>query len=519
MSSNTRAYQSGNNSIPYSLQGNNLILAALLLAAANFVVVLDMTVANVAVPHIAGGLAISATEGTYVITSYAVAEAITVPLTGWLTKRFGTLKTFTTCIMLFGLFSVLCGCANSLETLVSGRILQGLVGGPIMPLSQTLLMQIFPKEKRGAAIGLWSMTTLIAPVLGPIVGGYICDNWGWAFIFYINIPIAFFCGIAVLKLLRSFETKIIKEKIDFVGLILLAVWVSALQLMLDKGKSYDWFESNMIWAFLIITLIGFASFMIWEFTHDKPIVNMRVFRHRGYCASVVTISLAFGAYFGSVILTPLWLQTYMGYTATESGFTTAATGIFALIAAPFAARYAQKCDLRILVFCGVIWLAAFTYIRAFGTTDMTYAQIAIPMLIQGIGLPFFFVPLTGLALASVNPDETASAAGLMSFIRSLSGAFATSVITTAWDNKTNIFKSELVGRVASPNQIAVSLGDTSAAGQQAALYILDQNVQSQAIMLATNQIFMIVAFTFSFAAFTIWFAPKPTHHADTSNAH
>jgi len=519
MSSSTTVSKAAINANPYSLDGNNVLFAALLLAVANFVVVLDMTVANVAVPHIAGGLAISANEGTYVITSYAVAEAITVPLTGWLTKRFGTLRTFTTCVMLFGLFSALCGCANSLETLVMGRILQGLVGGPIMPLTQTLLMQIFPKEKRGAAIGLWSMTTLIAPVLGPIVGGYICDNWGWGFIFYVNIPIAFFCGIAVLKLLRAFETKIIKEKIDFVGLILLAVWVSALQIMLDKGKSYDWFESHVIWTFLIIAIIGFASFMIWEFTTDKPIVNMRVFRHRGYCASVATISLAFGAYFGSVILTPLWLQTYMGYTATESGFTTAATGVLALIAAPFAARYSQKYDLRKLVCGGIIWLAAFTYIRAFGTTDMTYAQIAIPMLIQGIGLPFFFVPLTGLALGCVNSDETASAAGLMSFIRSLSGAFAASIVTTAWDNKTSVFKSDLVGRVASPDQIAISLGDTSAAGQKAALYILDQNVQSQAIMLATNHIFMIVAFAFSFAALTIWFAPKPAHRADTSNAH
>jgi DHA2 family multidrug resistance protein len=503
----------------YSLQGNGLIVAALLLAAANFVVVLDMTVANVAVPHIAGGLAISANEGTYVITSYAVAEAITVPLTGWLSRQFGTLKTFTTCVMLFGLFSALCGFANSIETLVAGRILQGLVGGPIMPLSQTMLMQIFPKEKRGSALGLWSMTTLIAPVLGPVVGGYICDNWGWSFIFFINIPIAIVGSVTVWNLLRSFETAIFKEKIDFVGMLLLIVWVSALQLMLDKGKSYDWFESGLIWAFLIAAVIGFIAFMIWEFTHERPIVNMKVFRHRGYCASVLSISFAFGAYFGSVVLTPLWLQTYMGYTAVESGLTSAATGVLAMIVAPFAAKYAQKFDPRMLVFGGVVWLGAFTYIRAFGTTDMTYAQIAIPMLIQGIGLPFFFIPLTGLALASVDPDETASAAGLMSFLRSLSGAFATSIVTTAWDNKANEFRNDLVGRVVSPEQVAISLGDTSPAGQNMALYILDQNVQSQAIMLATNQIFLVVACTFVFAALTIWLAPKPMRRADTSNAH
>ena len=507
------------NAATYSLEGNGLIIAALLLAAANFVVVLDMTVANVAVPHIAGGLAVSANEGTYVITSYAVAEAITVPLTGWLSRQFGTLKTFTTCVMLFGLFSALCGFANSIETLVAGRILQGLVGGPIMPLSQTMLMQIFPKEKRGAALGLWSMTTLMAPVLGPVVGGYICDNWGWAFIFYINIPIAMLCSLTVMNLLRPFETTIFKEKIDFIGLLLLVAWVAALQIMLDKGQSYDWFESSLIWGLLVAAIVGFIAFMIWELTHERPIVNMRVFRHRGYCASVLNISFAFGAYFGSVVLTPLWLQTYMGYTAVESGFATAATGVLALVAAPFAAKYSQKYDPRVLVFCGVIWLGAFTYLRAFGTTDMTYAQIAIPMLIQGIGLPFFFVPLTGLALASVDADETASAAGLMSFLRSLSGAFAASIVITAWDDKATVFRSDLVGRAASPEQIAISLGDTSSAGQNIALHILDQNVQSQAIMLATNQIFLIVACTFVFAALTIWLAPKPNRRADTSNAH
>lgn len=355
-----------NNTVPSSMQGNNLIMAAFLLAAANFVVVLDMTIANVAVPHIAGGLAISANEGTYVITSYAVAEAITVPLTGWLSRQFGALKTFSMCVMLFGLFSALCGFANSIETLVAGRIFQGLVGGPIMPLSQTILMQIFPKEKRGTALGLWSMTTLIAPVLGPVVGGYICDNWGWAFIFFINIPIAIVGSLTVWNMLRAFETTIFKEKIDVVGLLLLITWVSALQLMLDEGKSYDWFESRVIWTLCITAIIGFISFLIWEFTHEHPIVNIKIFRHRGYCASVLSISFTFGAYFGSVVLTPLWLQTYMGYTAVESGFVAASTGVLALFLSPFAAKYAQRFDARKLVFGGILWLGAFTYIRAFG---------------------------------------------------------------------------------------------------------------------------------------------------------
>lgn len=495
------------------LKGGQLVTAGLLLAAANFLVVLDTTIANVSVPHIAGGLAVSSNEGTYVITSYAVAEAITVPLTGWLAGRFGTVKVFTVSMLLFGLCSLLCAMSFSLGFLVMGRVFQGLAGGPLMPLSQTLLMRIFPKEKQSAAIGLWSMTTLVAPILGPIVGGYICDNWGWPFIFYINVPIAALCSFAAWEMLKPFETKTLKSRIDFIGLGLLVVWVSALQIMLDEGKNLDWFGSWEITALAVAAAIGFAAFLIWEFTEKHPIVDLRVFRHRGYSASVLTISLAFGAFFSSVVLTPLWLQGYMGYTATWSGFTTAATGCLAVVAAPFAAMLSNKVDSRILVFCGVLWLGLVTLARSFGTTDMTYAQIAFPLLVQGIGMPFFFVPLTGLALASVNPEETASAAGLMSFVRTVSGAFATSIVTTAWDNDASRYKSELAGLATAPDTAGLT------GTQEQGVNLLDQMVQSQSIMLATNHIFLLASIAFIFAACAIWLAPKPKRKADTSAAH
>ena len=493
------------------LTGSKLFFAGLLLAASNFIVVLDMTIANVSVPHIAGGLAVSPNEGTYVITSYAVAEAITVPLTGWLASRFGTVRVFTIAMFMFGLCSLLCGLANSIGFLVIARILQGFAGGPLMPLSQTLLLRVFPKEKQGAAMGLWAMTTLLAPVLGPVVGGHISDNWGWPFIFYINIPLAAVAGFAIWKMLQLFETKIVKAKIDYVGLILLITWVASLQLMLDEGKKLDWFASTEIWVLMITAVVGFASFVIWELTQPDPIVDLRVFRHRGFSASVLTISLAFGAFFGSVVLTPLWLQTYMGYTAEWSGLTTCALGILAVVAAPFAAKLSTKYDPRYLVFFGVMWLGCWTFVRSFGTTDMTHWQVSIPMLIQGLGMPFFFVPLTGLALASVLERETASAAGLMSFLRTLAGAFATSIVTTSWENDASRYKAELAGKVVMPPELAQS-GDT-------AIAMLDQMVQSQAVMLATNHIFLVSACTFVFAALAIWFAPKPTRVADTSQAH
>jgi DHA2 family multidrug resistance protein len=487
------------------LTGKQQVFAGMLLAAANLVVVLDMTIANVSVPHIAGGLAISSNEGTYVITSYAVAEAISVPLTGWLASRFGTVRVFSTSILLFGLFSAMCGLAMNLGFLVAGRVLQGLAGGPLMPLSQTLLMLIFPKEKQMTAMAIWSMTTLIAPILGPIVGGFICDTWGWPWIFLINIPLAILCSAGAWLTLKRFETPTIKAKIDLVGLSLLIVFVSALQLMLDEGQKWDWFASNEIIALCVIFVVGLIAFLIWELTEKNPIVDLQVFAYRGYSVSVFTISLTFGAFFGSLVLTPLWLQTNMGYTATSSGLVMAMNGIFALMAAPFAAMLSNKIDLRKLVSIGILWLAFITFMRSFNNSDMTFMQIALPLLFQGAAMPFFFIPLSGLALSSVNPNQIASAAGLMNFTRTLAGAFATSIVTTAWDTQATINRTELVSAMQPHPEIPVPF--------------LNHLVESQSIVLATNHIFLCVSLILVGAAMVVWLAPKPSQMADLGKVH
>jgi DHA2 family multidrug resistance protein len=488
-----------------TLVGSKLALAGILLAASNFIVVLDMTIANVSVPNIAGGLAVSSNEGTYVITSYAVAEAITVPLTGWLAARFGTVRVFALGILLFGLCSFLCGIANSLGFLVTGRILQGLSGGPLMPLSQTLLMVIFPKEKRMTAMAIWGMTTLIAPILGPIVGGYICDNWGWSWIFFINIPLAVGCSAAVWMLLKPFETETIKAKIDVVGLLLLVVFVASLQLMLDEGQKLDWFSSTEMIVLLLTFIVGFIAFIIWEMTEANPIVDLQVFKYRGYTVSVITASLTFGAFFGSIVLTPLWLQTNMGYTATWSGLTMAANGIFAIIAAPFAAKLAVKVDQRKLISMGVLWLGFITFLRSFGNSDMTYAQIAVPLLFQGMAMPFFFIPINGLALSSVEPRQIASAAGLMNFVRTLSGAFAAAVVTSTWSNQATINRTEIVSAMQASPGVPVSA--------------LNQLVESQSVMLATNHMFLTVSVIFVFTSMVVWLVPKPDNTAAVPDAH
>jgi DHA2 family multidrug resistance protein len=504
---------------PPTLQGIALALAAIFLATANFVVVLDMTIVNVSISHIAGGLAISPIEGTQAITAYAVAEAITVPLTGWLAKRFGSVKVFLTCIVLFAICSMICGISTSKNMLVVGRLLQGLAGGPMMPLSQTLIMQIFPAHKKSLALGIWSITTLLAPIAGPLIGGYISENWSWHYIFLINIPIAAICAVFSMKLLKPFESQTQREKIDFVGLILLIIWVGSLQTVLDTGQQNNWFESTHICILSVTAIIGFITFLIWELTEKKPIVNLHVFRHRGYTASVITVGLAFGAFFGSVVLLPLWLQGIMQYTSTYSGEVSSTLGCLAILTAPIVAVLASKFDPRPLVFLGVVWLGIMTFIRSFANTDMSMLAISLLVLIQGIGLPFFFIPLNAMALGSVKKAEIASAAGLLNFIRTLSSAIATSVVTTIWDHKTTMFRAELSGQIASPDQLAVMLGDTSQVGQQMAANILDQTFQKQIIMLATNQTFLTVSFTFVIAALAVWLTPKPTTKITQVGAH
>ena len=491
------------------LTGGQLWFAALMMAAANFIAVLNMTIANVAVPNIAGALGAATSQGTWVITAYAVGEAITVPLTGWLSARFGSVRVFIGSMILFGIFSALCGLSPSIGVLVVARIFQGLCGGPLMPLSQTLLMRIFPKEKAAAAIGLWSMTTLVAPVVGPILGGYLCDEYSWSWVFILNTPIALASAFFGWNLLKRYTDPLSRAGIDKVGLGLLIVWVCALQLMLDEGKDHDWFASSLIVGLALVALIGFIAFLIWEWHEESPVVDLKVFRHRGFTVSVLTISLAFAAFFGVNVLTPLWLQNFMGYTATTAGLATAGTGVTAFFVAPAVAQAASKVDPRKLVFAGVVWMGLITLWRTVATTDMGFWDVATPLIVMGFGLPFFFIPTTGLALSSVEEREMDSAAGLMNFLRTLSGAVATSLVTTAWDNQITREHAELVG-LSDADQSVRSLLDQAGMASDAVNQAIDYLITSQAVMLATNQLMTVIGVAFLIAASVIWLAPKPT---------
>jgi len=502
---------------PKQLTGAALLAAGFILSFANFMVVLDITIANVSVPNIAGGLGVSANQGTWVITSYAVAEAITVPLTGWLSQRFGSVRTFVTAMALFGLFSALCGLAPSLNILVVFRVLQGLAGGPMMPLSQTLLLRVFPKEQAGRAMGLWAMTTVIGPVAGPIMGGVICDSYNWPWVFFINVPFAAVFAFLAWRTLTPHETPTKKLPIDFTGLAIMIVWVGALQILLDQGEDLDWFNSPFIVALFITAVIGFVAFLIWELTAVNPIINLRVFANRGYAVGSLVMCLSYGAYFASVVIVPLWLQTNLGYTATWAGYSVAPAGVFAIIVSPLVGRLMGKTDPRLLLFTGVMGLAATMAMRSGFTPDINYRAIVTPQLIQGLFVPLFFVPVFALSLGALKPQDMAGGAGLLSFTRTMSGAFATCIATTFWSDTTRSSRVQLLNQIDTHAAVDHMTAMGFSPGQ--AIRQVEGLVQSQSVMLATDKLFLSIAVLMVIAASTIWLIPKPKRAGAPVAAH
>jgi len=500
---------------PAPLEGGMLWVGGIVLALANFVAVLNMTIANVTVPDIAGALGAGSSQGTWVITSYAVAEAITVPLTGWLSGRFGAVRLFCISVVLFGFFSLLCGVSTSLGMLLGMRVLQGMAGGPLLALSQTLLLRIFPKEQSMQAMGLWAMTTLLAPVVGPVLGGWLCDNYSWPWVFLINVPMALLFGVIAWVLLKRYQDPSVIKPVDKIGMILLVVWVAALQIMLDEGKDKDWFSSMEIRVLAITAVIGFISFLIWELTEKNPIVDLRVFRHRGFSSCMLVLTLAFGAFFGLNVLTPQWLQFNMGYTTTWAGMVVAWGGLLSVVFSPIAAKLANRVDPRVLIFIGCMWLGLDTFWRAYATSDMSYWVICIPLFFMGVGMPMYYVPLTGLAMGSVKEEETASAAGLMNFVRTISGAIATSLVTTSWQNRSIIAHAKLADIVDPTGQLASGL--SPGLSGQMVREMLNNLVTSQSLTLATNGLMLVIGAIFIVASVSIVLAPKAARAVDAAS--
>jgi MFS transporter, DHA2 family, multidrug resistance protein len=418
-------------------------LVATALALGTFMQVLDTTIANVSIPTIAGNLGVSSDQGTWVITSFAVSNGISVPLTGWLMQRFGVVKVFVASVLMFTIASFLCGVSWSLSSLVVFRILQGLVSGPMVPGSQALLLSIFPPHRKGAALAIWSMTTLVAPIAGPVLGGHISDNYSWPWIFYINIPIGAFCAFVCWQGLKGRETATRKLKIDVVGLSLLVMWVGALQLMLDTGKDRDWFASPLICVEAAIAVVGLIAFVIWELGEEHPIVDLSLFRSRNFLVGSVAFCLGYAIFFGAVVLQPLWMQTWLGYTATWAGLVAAPSGVVALLISPLLGKYVDRFDARTFASIAFAAFAVSYFMRAGYTADASFAAYVLPLLVQGIGMSMFFVAMLSILLDGIPPERIPAASGVSNFMRITAGAFAASIVTTFWDRHAAFHQSRL----------------------------------------------------------------------------
>jgi len=506
------------------LHGAELLMGTLALSLATFMNVLDSSIANVSIPAIAGDFGVSPNQGTWVITSFAVSNAISVPLTGWLTQRFGMVRLFVLSIVLFVLASLLCGLAPNLNMLILFRVIQGLVAGPMIPLSQSLLLQSYPKEKSGTALALWSMTTLVAPVMGPLLGGWITDNMTWPWIFYINVPVGIFSVFITWNIYKTRETPTHKLPIDTIGLASLVVWVGALQIMLDKGKELDWFASPEIVILGLVALLGFVFFLIWELTEAHPVVDLSLFTRRNFWVGTLALALGYGTFFGNVVLLPLWLQQYMSYTATWAGFIMAPVGLLAILLMPFVGKSSQKVDPRILASVAFITFALVLWLRSLFNTQADVSTLLIPTFIQGIAMAFFFVPLMTLIMSGLPPERIAAASGLSNFARITAGAFGTSITTTLWDNRAALHHSQLVEFIndasIATNQTLSGLSAMGLSREQSLSYI-NRLIDQQAFMLSANDIFAFSSALFVALIAIIWLA-RPTRSGspvDAGGAH
>jgi DHA2 family multidrug resistance protein len=502
------------------LRDGQLLLGTIALSLATFMNVLDTSIANVSIPAMAGDLGVSPDQGTWVITSFGVANAISLPLTGWLTQRYGQVRLFTASVLLFVLASFLCGLAPSLGLVILFRVIQGAVAGPMIPLSQSLLLSSYPKEKSGTALAMWAITTLVAPVVGPLLGGWITDNISWPWIFYINVPVGLGAAAVTWLIYKKRETPTVKLPIDGVGLGLLVIWVGALQVMLDKGKDLDWFHSGQIVTLAIAAVIGLALFIVWELTDRHPVVDLRLFGRRNFWTSTLAMSLGYGTFFGNVVLLPLWLQQYMGYTATMAGIVLAPVGVLAILLTPVVGKNINRVDPRVFATAAFAVLALVLLMRSHFNTSADLATLLVPTFIQGAALAVFFIPLVTLGLSGLTPDRIPAASGLFNFARITAGSFGTSIATTWWDRRASLHHAQLAERITSYDpSSAQALAGMQAGGMspQQSYEAVNRIVDQQAYMLSANDIFYASALLFLLLIAVIWLA-RPAKAGDAAAA-
>ena len=475
---------------------------------ATFMEVLDTTVVNVSIPHIAGNLAATNEEGTWVVTSYLVSNAIVLPISGWLANHIGRKRLLLMCVGGFTITSLCCGMAGSLSQLIIFRVLQGLTGGGLQPLAQAILLETFPKERHGHAMAAFGIGILLAPILGPTLGGWITDNYSWRWIFYLNLPV----GILSLFLMNRFvfDPHYVKRgggKVDLWGIGLLAVGIGSLQIVLDTGQRKDWFSSDYIRIFAALCIFGLVALIIRELMTDHPVVDLRVLKDRSYASGVFLITLLGFVLYASLVLLPLYLQELMGYPAYNSGLALSPRGIGALLFTPLAGHLTTKTDPRRLLLVGMI-LGSVTMFQLSGLNlqagfwDIFWAQV-----LQGVALAFLFIPLMSLAMSHINPQKMGNATSIFNLMRNIGGSVGIAIMTTFLSRRTQLHQDHLVANVTAGSPQTLRLlegmranfyahGADSVTASRKAVAAIYGLVQQHAAMLAFVEAFWLMGVVF-----------------------
>ncbi len=495
-----------------------------------FMEVLDTTVVNVSLPHIAGNVGATVDEATWVLTSYLVANAIVLPMTGWLSNQFGRKKILLTSIIGFTVASVLCGLSPTLPFLIFFRIIQGATGGGLQPLSQAIMLEAFPPEDRGKAMAFWGLGIVVAPMLGPVLGGWITDNYSWRWIFYLNLPVGL--AAAVMSKTFIFDPHYIgrKTRVDWWGIGFLALGIGALQVVLDKGQEEDWLSSHFIRYLFIMMIVGLLAFVIRELMSRQPIVDLRVFKIRTYATGVFLMTVLGFVLYGSIVLIPIFLQTLLGYPSLQAGWAMLPRGLGAFIAMPFIGILMSKVEPRKLLFFGFL-VAAYS-MWALGSINLNagYWDVAWPQFIQGIGIGFLFVPLTTITHDPIPKERMGNATSVFNLMRNIGGSVGIAMVTTIVARRTqtntnilganvSIFSPATQQMIAAARAGFIAKGmDAYTATRQAYAAVFGM-VQQQAAMVSFVGAFRLLGIMFLCVIPLILLMKKPKHAAGPAAMH
>ncbi len=475
---------------------------------ATFLVILDVTIANVALDHMRGTLSAGVDEITWVLTSFLVANAISLPITGWLSDLLGRKRLFILATVAFTITSAAAGAAPSLLFMVIARFLQGLAGGPLVPLSQATMIETFPARQRGMAMAIWGIGIMFAPIIGPTLGGWITDNWSWRWVFYINVPVgAAAVVMAWLFVPDSATERPAVRRVDVPGLVFLVVGVSALQFVIDRGQRADWFDSPLIVWLSVAATVALVALVVRELRTDEPVVDLRVLRHGTFAVATAAMFVISIAFYGIMVLSPLFTQILMGYTAMLAGLVLAPGGLSTLVTMPIAGALLNRVDPRWLLVTGCTLNAYAMYLMATLSLDANYWQIMLPRFIQGLGIGFTFVPLSTVALSSVPARELGHASGLFNFMRTLGGSIGIAAVATFLQRGAQTHQARLASHVSlyEPDvwhryetlvAMFTARGSDPATAEQQAWAHLYATVQEQAMLLSFIDNFWWLAWIF-----------------------